>query len=426
MPLLTYVLPDSFLQEFPLLRKNYEAIAKVDLEKTPQPTFFSAYLGATNIEIRKTQILFLEGLYDTVKDKLRPALDFTSEAEVKNHVTALRILIAGCLFVIAQIDATYTFPRDSSSSELGQLLIRLLRLDCEKSHDNPIDSETRSASLLTAQQFLTSRNVFERLESSIPVQMNSASWLQFNQYIKKECDLLTQEYSHYPCRDFMMPACSDIMKLVGYAPGYVLGDALGKSSAMISSRQALTAALSSGLVLLMGPSARLGVIVLIPTCAGKILDMFCGMSLAYVLGASMGIAGMGIGWGVGMTMDLSVQLLQKACQLISRTYYGEGRLPNVNGITLVNSNRVINGMEYEVDASYQQHDVVFEAKPEGISLSIGNEHAFIPWDLKLPFMEELRTKLLPDLSGKMPLIEFSEKEKREEEEERSFSLFPAS
>jgi|GEM_PF-3900429 len=410
MPL-TYVLPDSFLQDYSKIRSTYETDSKVgSLDNAKQPMF--TRFGATDVKTRKSQIVFLEGLHASVEDKLRPELTADStEAEVRNHVSALRILLAGCLYVKAQIAATYTYPNDESSSKLGKLINQLLKLSCDKRDDNVIDEETRAAVLLTAEQFLSNRNVFISESETSQAKIDEKSWAGFREYLKKETALLSKEYSDYPCRDFMVPVCAAVLGAAGGATGWVLGDALSKSSLMLSTRNSLTAALGSGLICLMGPTAHMGVIVLVPTIAGRMLDTFCGLSLGYVLGAAMGMAGYGLGWGVGMGMDLGVKLLQKGCHGLANCYYGDARLPNITGITLVNSTRVTDGVMYQAEANFTQLDIIYEETPGGVKFKCGEEEGLIPWDFKQtelmanPFIQKLQSAMQHDTSGLMPKIE---------------------
>ncbi|MGQ3891237.1 hypothetical protein [Legionella sp. CNM-4043-24] len=420
MPTTYYVVPDTFLQDFPDIRKRYEEKALVSLTSSPQPYGFFVALGATDIETRRKQVEFLESLYNSVKYRLRPLLDFKTETEQQNHISALRILIAGCLYVKAQIDETYTYPRDSSSADLGQVINDLLRLTCEKKHDNQIDDKSREAALLTAKQFLVNRKVFDE-----PDYAPEKSWVEFLAYIEKETSKNGKDYSDYPCRDFMVCSGRILGEAIGTSTGYVFGDGLSRSEPLVGARQAFTTVLGTGIIMLMGPSARMGVMVLVPTCAGKILDMFCGLSLAYVLGAAMGIAGAGVGWGVGMTMDMSMLLLQKACRMVMRAYHGESRYPAVSGVTLVDSQRIVNGLVCPISAEGGEA-VILETKADGLEVKIGEQTAFIPWDFrKLPYMNELRELLQLDVSGKMPSVEYGMQEEQEADEPENLELFPS-
>lgn len=411
-----YVVPDSFLTEFPNIRADYEKSAKVDLLKTPQPYRISTFWGATDIDARRSQIIFLENLYLKLKDKLQPNLEFQDDIAKRSHIAALRILVAGCLFIKSQIDATYSVG-DSSRAELGKVLNKLLKLSCEKAGDNRIDKETRSACLLTAQRFVTHGELFEDLVPSTKALSDEAQWFAFSNYLTQQCDLLQQKYSSFPITDFLVPVFATAMGTAGAAAGGVLGDALGKSSIMTTAKNGFASALGCVALAMAGGSAQLAVIMVVPACASKILDTLCGMTLAGLLGGAMGVAGAGLGWGVGMSLDLACKLLYKGCQLIAAAYYGQEQIPDVTGITLVNSCRIIRGMAFSDDASCQTQIVELSIEEEGLVLSVGTDSKLIPWDLaKLPYIDELRARFNIDTSGQMPAIEDSMSEEDSEEE----------
>jgi hypothetical protein len=389
-----YVLPDSFLTDLRLIRKNYERDAGIKLNEASAPYKVSIFLGATDVKARRWQIQFVENWLKIFAEDLKPLEPSSSEDSIKNHIEALRFLVAICIFIKSQIDVTY-IVRKGSNATLTTLIDEALKLD-----KNSLDDETRACCLFSAQLFLSQCNL-EAISRKYNVKFQDSSWRKFLNFVTTECKELEEVHpASYPITSILMPALSIPMGLLGNTTGYIVGDALGKSALFLSTRYTITAAIGSGLLFLIGPGASVGILLLAPTYAGKLLDTFCGVSFAYLMGTVMGAAGASAGWVIGMSLDATWKLLYQACCVIGSACEEEPRLPPLTGFTLVDPRRIIGGCEItvtegqpDVTPGYQQLPVFFENKNNGLSMFIDGEEVVTPTEYDNPAYKAITYQL---------------------------------
>lgn len=394
-----YVLPDRFLEKLYSIRKDYENRSGLKLDSSSQPCAVSSYFGAKDNNTRAQQIQFIENWLTSLATDLKPLLVFNNENEIQNHIKALSILVAVCVFTISKIDSSYIM-RKGSNSILQQLLTEALQLQ----KDNKLDTSTRNNCLLEARSWIHPYFNAASINRSLETRFAECEWQEFRKFLKVE---LAHDASvnPYPITAIMMPLFATPMRLAGYSTGYVLGDMLGKSTQLLDNRYTLTAAISSNLYFVMRSSFSMGALLLTPVYASKLLNAYCGVSMAWLLGTVMNIVGNGVGFGIGMTLDAGSKLLFNASSLIRNTIQSDARFPQITGFTLVDSQRIVDGIELKlIDTSSSpvnglinvpsQKQIIFDIQKDGIFLQIGDETAIIPWDThKIPNMEELQLKL---------------------------------
>ena len=398
----TYIIPDSFLKKLYNLRKKYETRANTKLDESLQPCAVSIYFGAKDHKSRNRQINFIENCLLLLKNDLKPDLVFASEDEIQHHLKALRILITVCLYVLSDIGSKYTVQKGDKT-----ILSQLLHEAMQDLPDNLLDKSTRSLCLLETKEFFTPYTTAISTNRTFHTKFKEIEWPVFTEFLKTECSLLNEFVENFPVTSIMMPLFSNQFRIAGYSTGYVIGDMLGKSTTMLDARYKLTAAIGSGLYFVLRTSSPMGGVMLVaPTLAGKLLDTYCGVSMAWLFGSAMSIAGKGVGFGVGMTLDLAWKLLFNATSLISSAFQSGSRTPKITGFTLHDPHRIVDGIELKlteeelqpmlgcIDAP-QQKEIYFEIQKEGIYLQIGEETAIIPWDAaNIPDVQELYKKLV--------------------------------
>lgn len=394
-----YVLPDSFLEKLYSIRKDYEKRSGLKLDGSSQPCAVSSYFGAKDNNTRSQQIKFIENWLISLAADLKPQLVFANENEIQNHIKALSILVAVCVFTISKIDSSYIM-RKGSNSILQQLLSEALQLQ----KDNQLDIPTRNNCLLEARSLITPYFNAASINRSLETLFSECEWQEFRKFLKTELKH-DASVNPYPITTIMMPLFATPMKLAGYSTGYVLGDMLGKSTQLLDNRYTLTATISSNLYFVMRSSFGMGALLLTPVYASKLLDAYCGVSMAWLLGTIMNIVGNGVGFGIGMTLDAGSKLLFNACSLIKNAIQSEARFPQITGFTLVDTQRIVDGIELKlIDTGSSpinglvdlpcQKQIIFDVQKDGIFLQIGDETAIIPWDThKIPNIKELQLKL---------------------------------
>ncbi|STX28644.1 Dot/Icm secretion system substrate [Legionella beliardensis] len=403
------ILADSFLKKLLTLRSDYESRTKLNLETSPEPYTVSLFFGKKDIKTRLKQISFIENWLIILSSQLKPNLDFTCEEEIQAHLMGLRMLVATAFYIRNQIDDTYTI-RSGINATLGLLLEEALLL-CSS---NLVDEETYACCLLATQRYLRD-NQLQTINSILSKRNNNAKnayiseieWNKFTIFINQQCNNLDKKWhKDYPITAIMMPLFALPMAAAGTSIGWLVGDLTAKSYSLLPARHAVTALFGSGLILLMGSTSSMGIMLLAPTYAGKLFDTFFGVSFAYVLGSVMRLLGTGVGWGVGMTLDLTWKLLCNACSLLTKAMISQAKLPPITGFNLVNGHRVVNGIELAVmdlieiekikSNNYEAHPITLNMAEDGFLIKIGDEEAKIKWQVseKDPvYLQELMTKL---------------------------------
>ncbi|STX51160.1 Dot/Icm secretion system substrate [Legionella busanensis] len=405
-------LTDSFLTKLQTLRADYENRTKLNLESSPHPYKVSLFFGKKDVKTRFKQITFIENWLTLLKPKLKPDLNFNSTEEFQEHLLALRVLATITFFVRNQIDETYTI-RSGSNATLMQLLDEALSLN----RTNVVDEESYVSCLSTTQTFISNMPLAKvnhlllaATTNAKNAYINELEWNKFTQFVNKQfishTDPVQNKYKDYPITAITVPLFALPLRATGTSVGWLLGDLTSKSYSLLPMRQSFTAIFASGLVLFLGPTSSMGIMLVAPTYAGKLLDTFFGVSFAYLLGSAMGLLGKGLGWSIGMSLDLSWKLLGSACSLIAVAYSGKAH-ELLTGFTLTNGHRVLNGMELQfmdlpefekiIAANYEPKPIIINHTKEGFAIKIGDEETKIKWitasEPNLPHLQELITKL---------------------------------
>jgi hypothetical protein len=361
-----FILSNDFLNKLQSIRADYEREAKVELETEQTVNRFSLFLGTKDIKARNKQITFIEAWLKVLESDLHPermlqnaliqnAADTTNEERnfgpeedeayseavmiqaIETQVAALRLLVAVCLYLKSQIDSTH--------SVLEQLINKALGL----SSVNCMDEETRACCLLTARQYWTFKEQSEEANTLLEQKFPESQWNKFLTFIEAQCNDLPKNYpTNYPVMHTMRPFLGKSLELAGYTVGFVLGKAVGAPAKFINGKKALATALSTGLIYVIGPSATMGVMLFAPSYAGRFLDSFSGITLAWALGQAGSIAGQGIGMGLGLSLDLSRELINKSCQAICNIYSQGEEANKLSGICLINGHSFVEGVELKI------------------------------------------------------------------------------
>ena len=396
---MSFVLPDHFITQLRNLRKDYEQETAVTLDDSHQPCTLSLFLGSKDIVSRNKQITFIEQCVAASQRKLSETNKIDSLDAMQNHVTALRLLVAVGLYVQSQIEGAYKI-RSGNTAVLKQLINKALGITSE----NKMDKEAQACCLLSAKRQLAEAGWFEAINAGARVPISEKEWHDFLYFITSQCDLLDKKYlDDYPITTLMMPVFAKPMKYAGYATGYVLGDMIGHSSQFFHARSALTVMVGGCVFSIMGPTSTVGAMLV----AGRILDTFCGISLAFVMGEALSLVGKGVGFGVGIPLDLSWKLLYNACYLLknmNRSY------PKLTGTSLIDGHRIMDGAHLKrvdfaslsepIPGGESEHPIELTVDDLGFTITLNGQCAKFPWlDGKQPQIEELKSAFA--MQGKM-------------------------
>lgn len=378
-----FILPDDFVQKLKTLRYRYEIKNNIkDMSQAQQPNHISCFFGAKDVKTRHRQIDFVEKILNHLEQKLEE-IDYRQpeqlERYIEEYIKNMRILLAVVLFVKNQINKPY-WPKIGDVSQF-------LKDALQESPKNILDKETKAAAFLEAKQFIQT-NPFDFSFKKKNEDPMKEIWEEFKNFIKKSRQK-SKQGTQYPIAKLLIPVFKTPMELTGYTSGIIVGEVISKSTRLMGTRYSLTAAIGSGVCLVMGGGAKAGVILLAPTIAGKILDTFCGISLAWLLGKTFALMGTGIGLGIGMSLDLGWLFLSKGCQYLSKIFLENNNVPAITGFSLIDGSRFINGLACQIsehdeltilEKNEDKKAISFEITPEGIIFKMSDEEQKVLWD----------------------------------------------
>lgn len=359
-----FILTSDALARFDLLRVQYQNERGIDLSKKPSKLGTPIFFGGIDSDSRNAQISFLEKIVTVLKPNLFKEGQIKTPEEWQANLTASRVMIAACLFVQSQI----------GKSERNSVLYRLIEDNLGISASNKLDEEDKELCYFAANRFLHSSSmnlddVNIVLKKAGIGSLSERSWNEFSTFLQTKCDLAKIEnpYENYPFTSITQPLFGAIFSYAGVTVGYISGDTISKSTAAMEPRYKLTALIGSSL-LILGPVSPASIAIVAPVVAGKLITTFCSISLAHILGVTMGLLGQGVGIGVGLPLDLTYQLLRKAYRAISNHYFNDKNRPKLTGLRIGDGMLVINGIEFKMttpDETLPAHDNTIEIKEDG-------------------------------------------------------------
>ena len=339
-----FILPPGKLAKLSFIRKEYQAEKQVDLSEQPSWLGRPTLLGGTDVVNRKRQIEFLEKVHTILKINLLQREEITpktTDIEWESNLTASRAMIAAALYVKSQI----------YGSKRRSVLYRLIEDDLGITTENYIDEEDEAECVFAARRiFLSSLNAFDdantvlRQEKIKP--FSSEEWKAFQDFLcAKDLKKLSTPQSKYPITCITQKLFGSVGAWTGATVGMLSGDVMSHSTKALSSKTQLTAFVGSSL-LVFGSAGPAGVALFAPAIAERLISAFCSISLAHILGISMGIVGQGVGIGVGVPLDLAYQLLWNTCKLIGA--YGQtSKRPLITGTRIKDGMSVLYGVPVE-------------------------------------------------------------------------------
>ncbi len=356
-----YVLPIDALDKICLLRQQFQ-ISKnnINIDNKPPLIRLPTMFGGIDYETRRKQIVFLEKLYLILKPNLKRLDEITNIDQLPATITAWRVYLIACLYVQSQ----------NSSGELSTLIDHDLGITAE----NFLDKEDKDNFYATADRFVNAPGALEEASRALlqvkQRPFTELEWKELSEYIakfnvKKES---TNSYTNYPITSIAQPLFKATFSYTGATVGLLSGDVISKSTKAMSLKYQLTAFIG-GSLLLVGPAGPTSVALIAPIVASKLITAFCSITLAHVLGVTMGIIGQGVGTIVGFPLDLACHLLWKVCTLIGDYCHREPKQPVLTGMRLSDGATIICGVAVGLTSEEEiaQHDKkqIIELKKDG-------------------------------------------------------------
>lgn len=339
-----FILTDNAIANLESLRYQYQYERKVNLDEKPSLIGLPTLFGGINVLERKDQISFLEKMYVILKSHLLKEEEIKTSEQFHEHISASRVMIAVCLYVQSQI----------INSKRHSVLYRLIEDNLGIDSENFLDDEDKETCFLTANRVINSSKIdLEKANCSLENEglkpISEKEWKTFADFLDKKTEPLKPLplESDYPITAITGPFFRMGLMYSGATAGMLLGDTISNASFVMGSKTKVTALIGTTLIVL-GQAGPTGIAIFAPVVAGKLISAFCSISLAHVLGSTMGLVGQGIGTVVGIPLDVGCKLIKIMCGLIGSYCQKLPESPDVTGYRIADGMLVINGIALQI------------------------------------------------------------------------------
>lgn len=336
-----FVLDPDAVAKLTNIRTTYQSEKGVDLQQ--KPGFFSMpiMLGGTDVKSRDKQISFLERIIFTLRGHLLKKEEIKTYEQLMLTLRANRVVIAAWLYIQSQI----------GSSKRRSVLYRQIEDDLGISKMNYLDEEDKNECILAADGAINSDALVQAnaaLKEADYPPFTEVEWRGFSDFLKANCpkEKVNDSPNYLPITSLTRPLFGTVLSYTGVAAGLISGDVICSSTAAMNPHMKLTAMIGSTL-LVFTPAGPASAAFIAPVVASRLLTSVCNVSLANALGWAMGILGQGVGIAVGVPLDVSYQLLRKACVIIGSYYFPEPGAPLITGLRVGDGKLVVHGLVLE-------------------------------------------------------------------------------
>lgn len=386
-----FILGSNKLFNLDALREKYQQEKKIDLNAVQSSFSMPTLFGGTNVLMRKEQIAFMEKMLNILRPNIIKEEDIKTNEELEANLTSARVVLATVLYLQSQI----------GYSKRRSVLYRLLEDELGITSTNYLDDEDEEMCILAAKRIITSESFVEHANASLrdaqAAPITEKEWMDFKNFLlsKSPLKFTIDPYVNYPITNVAQKLFGAAGAYAGATVGMLSGEMLSGSTKALSAKTQLTTLVGSTLLVFRsaGPA---GVALFAPAIAIRLIGAFCSISLAHILGMSMGIVGKGVGIGVGMPLDISYKLLSATCNIVCAHAISPTK-SLISGIRIYDGMAVINGIAIEptsIDALSKGATMTVDVR-EG-KLYIDDKLIDVPeTGIKLPeaTMELLKAKL---------------------------------
>ncbi len=343
-----FILAPNTLINLDFLRAKYEKAKDIDLNTPPSLFGRPLFLGGTDVKSRKAQIEFLEKIRTILKPNTFKEEEITTTGELQASITASRVMLAAVLYVKHQIAETYKIRNPKGKSVLFDLVEEDLGITAQ----NYLDEEDEEVCILAAKRItMSSISALDDANTALRKaglkNISETEWSAFQDFLRKRTiSKLSQDpYANYPITNITQKMFGAAGSYTGATIGFISGGVISNSTNALSTKTKFTALIGSTL-LVFGSAGPAGVALFAPAIAERLISAFCSISLAHILGVSMGILGQGVGILVGIPLDLVYRLIWSTCATIG-SYTYSSKKPLLTGIRLADGMTVFCGVPIE-------------------------------------------------------------------------------
>ena len=335
-----YILPTDAIEKLSTLRKQYQEEKKINLDEKPSIIGMPMLFGGVDVESRNKQTVFIQKILTVLHSNLKKIEEIKSPEELLANSAAARLCLVACWYV--------------QSQTLGNsVLSRVINNDLGINAQNYPDQEDKDECYATAKRMVNAKNALEDANTELIKAdlkpFSEKEWADFTAYVKEANikKVSTNSYSNYPITSLTKPLFGAALSYTGATLGLLSGDMISQSTKGMAAQYQLTA-LVGGSLIMFGPAGPTGVALFAPIIASKLINAFCSITLAHVLGVTMGLLGQGLGTAIGLPLDLAYQLLWKVCAMIGEYCKSTPSNPIISGMRISDGKMIISGIAIEV------------------------------------------------------------------------------
>lgn len=339
-----FILGPNKLINLDELRNKYQKEKGIILDAPPSFFKTPTALGGTNIPARKSQITLIEKMRIILNANTFKEEHIKTNAELEAYLTSARVLLATVLYIQSQI----------GKSKRRSVLYRLLEDELGVSESNQLDEEDQEICFLAAKRIVAQQSFLEQANTALrdakaPI-LTENEWANFKDFLisKSSQRLVNDPYADYPVTNVTQKLFGAAGAYAGATIGMLSGEVISHSTKALSTKTQLSAVVG-GTLLVFRSAGPAGVALFAPAIAERLINSFCSISLAHMLGISMGIVGKGVGIGVGMSLDIAYKLLCAIGSTISTRAYSSPT-HGVSGIRIKDGMTVLHGIPLEVSS----------------------------------------------------------------------------
>lgn len=342
---MNYILKAQALASLMKIRAEYEEVKGIKLDKKPSFFGIPTQIGGTDIKTRNKQISFLESMYGVLEEHLLPPEKLTTEEAYRVNLTASQMMVAVCLFIEWQVEGTYMVR-----SKLNSTLARMIHDKLGISSTNFLDSEDLDLCFETASALLALPGAFTEANQTLGKKnknlIDRTEWNEFKEFIKNQ-QKSAKKSTNYPITSYTRPIFGSIFGYAGASIGLNAGNTISNSTKLNTTRYYLTAGIS-GIILTVGGAGTMGVSIIAPVIATKLVESFCQVSLGHIGAITLKYAGEGVGIAIGLPLDLALKLTTKSFGVLKDWMTQEKDRTGLTGIRIADGMPVVAGLVIKV------------------------------------------------------------------------------
>ena len=400
-----FILSPQFIEKLKDLKTNYESKKNIkNLSEQPRPYAVSTFFGATDVDTRYEQIIFLSGLCKFLDrdygicNEAEPLTDDTNiEARLlqdQKRLSAIRCLVTACTFIQS---------RNSSSSTLNKLISEALGI----SDANLLDQESLACCFKSTRQFLKNGELSDSISAFLTANqfppLNIDTYQEFTEYNNEKA--ASKMFSKFPVTNMMYPIFVNPLQTVGYASGAIVGELLTRSTCLMSANYKITAALGGGAYMLLGAKASAGIFFMAPTLAENFIRNYLTIAMAWLCGNAAGLVGAAFAYSIGISADISWKIVMGSGQYFYDASFATELENKVSGMSLIDGQLVDKGIKLQLQADevsqaddtpndLQRCEVIIERNnTDDVEASHEKTDDQLPIRETQPFMEELKSRI---------------------------------